>query len=759
MTLSVTLRLTPIFNRTARPTSLARSLAAALLIAGLQAAAPAAANAAEPVPVEELPVPAVPYPEDGTGHAEVVLELEISADGSVTSATPRQGREPFARAAREAALSWRFPRASRRRPAGPRQIATLIRFEEPAPVIPALGPTLIADARESDPLPTDELLDPSLLEPEEVVVLADRRSEIGGTFIPQDEARQIPGTFSDPFRVVEVLPGIAPIVSGVPYFFVRGAPPGNVGYFIDGIRVPLLFHVGVGPSVIAPGLVDRVDVIPSAYSAHFGRAAGGIIVGETMGSTGVARGEFQTRAFDSSALLELPLGESRSSLLVAGRYSYVQPILDRVAPDYALGYWDYQARLNVQLNANDVLTVFGFGAADSLESRVLDRQLLDTTFHRLDLRWDHTTARNTTRVALTGSIDRAANAEDDPIDYASELASRGLRLRVSSAQKLGSEVTLRAGGDAGMDRISTERSEAEGGPRVFPARMDLSGSAYVDAIFGATGVEVVPGVRVEAARWRGQHHLLLEPRLASRLQLWRSVAWVSQLGVAHQFPTQSVRIPGQAADPIEQDVQEAWQAAQGLEFGTSSILLGKVSAFHSWIDTSEEGVTGRNYGLELFLRREFASSVGGIVSYTLSRTATRFGNETLPSEFDRTHVLSAVLGWYLGAGVRLGLRGYYATGQRYVVACPTPDCGPGDPTAPRPYIVRGRLPSFYRADLRLEKRWDIGLTGWLAVALEWFNATLSKERTFIDWSPEAGDLVYADRDPLTLPSLGIEGGF
>ena len=34
------------------------------------------------------------------------------------------------------------------------------------------------------------------------------------------------------------MPGVTPFASGVPFFFVRGAPPGNVGYFLDGVRVP-----------------------------------------------------------------------------------------------------------------------------------------------------------------------------------------------------------------------------------------------------------------------------------------------------------------------------------------------------------------------------------------------------------------------------------------------------------------------------------------------------------------------------------------
>ena len=61
------------------------------------------------------------------------------------------------------------------------------------------------------------------------------------------EVRQVPGAFGDAFRVMEALPGVTPLVSGLPFFFVRGAPPGNNGYYIDGIRVPLLYHVGAGP--------------------------------------------------------------------------------------------------------------------------------------------------------------------------------------------------------------------------------------------------------------------------------------------------------------------------------------------------------------------------------------------------------------------------------------------------------------------------------------------------------------------------------
>jgi hypothetical protein len=42
----------------------------------------------------------------------------------------------------------------------------------------------------------------------------------------------------------------------LPFFFVRGAPPGNVGYFLDGVGIPLLYHAFLGPQVIHPALIS-----------------------------------------------------------------------------------------------------------------------------------------------------------------------------------------------------------------------------------------------------------------------------------------------------------------------------------------------------------------------------------------------------------------------------------------------------------------------------------------------------------------------
>src|SRR5262249_14388744 len=95
-----------------RPRRVARSLSVAALTALALAGAPALA---EPtiVPPRMTSSQDVAYPENAKGDAEVILAITVEKDGTVRSATAESGPEPFASAAADAALSWRFEPATR----------------------------------------------------------------------------------------------------------------------------------------------------------------------------------------------------------------------------------------------------------------------------------------------------------------------------------------------------------------------------------------------------------------------------------------------------------------------------------------------------------------------------------------------------------------------------------------------------------------------------------------------------------------------
>jgi hypothetical protein len=148
---------------------------------------------------------------------------------------------------------------------------------------------------------------------------------------------------------------------------------------------------------------------------------------------------------------------------------------------------------------------------------------------------------------------------------------------------------------------------------------------------------------------------------------------------------------------------------------------------------------GHSYGLELYLKRALTSKFGGFVSYTLSRSTRSFENRSYVATFDRTHVLNVALAYNLGRGFRAGSRVMFYTGLPGVA---TPDKPDG-----------GRLPAFFRLDLRLEKRWQLGSSAWISAVAEWLNATLSKEA--VSTRCTLAGCEAQTIGPITIPSWGV----
>src|SRR6185437_5570776 len=121
---------------------------------------------------------------------------------------------------------------------------------------------------------------------------------------------------------------------------------------------------------------------------------------------------------------------------------------------------------------------------------------------------------------------------------------------------------------------------------------------------------------------------------------------------------------------------------------------------------------GSSIGMELLLKRRLTRRLGGIISYTLSRSERILPQGIVPSAFDRTHVLNVVASYDFGRGFRGGTRIVFYTGY------------PVDPSQPS----LGRIPAFGRFDARVEKRWSIVHgRGWLSLVLEGMNVFGAKE--------------------------------
>jgi TonB family protein len=733
-----------------------KSLASSALLLVVLAAPSAAADPPRIVAPRRLDAAEVPYPDGASGDAKVVLVVVVDANGDVTDVSVREGAAPFAGAAMAGVRAWRFAAATKDGvPVAARIVAT-VTFHAPVRAAPATPPAPPPVAAKPAPAA-------GAVEAQEISVRGERE-EPSTIHIPRTESRLVAGGFGDPFKVLEALPGTAPWLSGLPYYYVRGAPPETVGYFIDGIRVPLLFHVGPGPSTIAPALVDSVDLFPAAYPAQYGRYSGAIIAGETAPPvTDHAHGEFSARIYDASAFAETPFDDGKGTVMAASRYAYTGPLISLIVPDYSLDYWDYQLRASHSLGDAGTLTLFAFGAHDELHYR--GQPTFRIEYHRVDVRYDRPIPGGNVRVAWTLNYDDSLTAvqSDTGVGSAAQKGP-GWRLRAEVDERLTADAKLRAGADIGATMFTVDSDPAIDGvqPPVGP-HTNVEGGAYADVVWRPSrAVEIVPGFRFDGYSTREQATWAPQPRLAARIGVLPRLTWVSSMGTAHQEPTEAIFVPGKVPYAVSQASQNDYQFSEGAEVQLPSSMRARISGYYSRLVAehvlgTDSTQLGQSFGMEVFLHRDFTQRLGGFISYTLGRTTSTVGGLTERATWDRTHIVSLVAGYDLGRNWRIGGRLFFESGRPYPAAC-TANCEPSTGPAAVFFQPKGDLPPFWRLDMRLEKRWEFAGGRWLAGTLECFNTLDKAEPTGDTYTPGSG-LTVTYQSPIILPTVGAEGGF
>ena len=760
------------------------------------------AHADNPVIVAPRPRDvSVVYPANAHGAAVVVLELVLRDDGTVVSVRVLAGAEPFLSAAKSAAQGFTFEPATRDGRAIGARLRVEVPFHDDSVASPPPVHLAVVDVR---PIPVPRR--PSDVED---VRVRGTRKELGGTVMTKEEVRDMPGAFGDAFRAIDMMPGVTPIVSGLPFFFIRGAPPGNTGYFVDDVRVPLLYHLALGPSVIHPSLIDRVDFYPGGLPAEYGRFTGGIINGETKGPSSRVIGEAEVRVYDAGVLGEAPFAGGKGDALVSGRYGYPGPLVSIFAPSNQVSYWDYQGRLSYRVTPRDTLTAFVFGSFDELDQR--DNlpppnstsygpfyPLFRTEFHRADLRWDHAVAGGTLRTALTFGLDNSLGGGGGGSDVEG-VQAQSIQLRTQLDRTLSKGLRFRAGADVLLyhyDYSETFVVDEVSTPVAFPSRNDVMFGGYADVVWRVhPRVEIVPGLRFDVFTSRSAGQLpssnvlslvtgnkaaaapAIDPRLSARVTVSPALAWVGTFGVTHQPPSFVLPVPGGELGSLADGLQTAVQASQGFEAklpldlelkGTFFLqrYLDVTNALATCFDVQggdfpsasciDQRSNGTAAGIEVLFKRSFSKRIAGWVSYTFSRSTTEVPNpargqpSVVPSSFDRPNVLNAVLALDCGKGWHAGARFTYYTGLPY-----TPTTSDGVPLSS---FNGARLPDVWRIDVRLEKRWRLGAHSQVAVVLEGLNVTFNKEAIGATCST-SGKCVPDYIGPIAVPSLGIEAKY
>ncbi|RJS21742.1 energy transducer TonB [Corallococcus sp. H22C18031201] len=495
-------------------------------------------------------------------------------------------------------------------------------------------------------------LEPLVINPYETVVRGDReRTEVSRVTLHDAELREVPGTMGDPFRVVMLLPGVGSMLSGVAYPVVRGSQPASTGYFLDGIRVPILFHLFLGPAVIHPDFIDAIDFYAGSPPPQYGRLMGGAIDGRlSRPHDDRVHGSAYADLINAGFFLETPLPSSRTNVSLAGRYSYTPwlialaanqfqtpPAPGRQNPKVVLDFWDYQARVEQEVGRGK-LRLFAFGSSDTFGTKAMDSfgetALQSIVFHRVDLRDRTPLGAGELEVGGTWGVDRFSVIAQQP-DSSGEvhIQQTNWAARAGYHVRLAPEVDLRVGSDVENKRAvvevldanaRSEDPEAPQGERVSePVALATFAGAFAEVVWTPSpSWTVVPGLRLDHYHLSpGFDNTALEPRLTVRHALTDTLTLKGAAGVFHQPPTTLISLPVVDVGSLILGLQQGVQLSLGAEWALWNHLeLGLDVYFNPLLRTVE---------LTPFSDEELGSV------NSLSRRASQLGDDV---DLDRNHL-------------------------------------------------------------------------------------------------------------------------
>jgi len=575
--------------------------------------------------------------------------------------------------------------------------------------------------------------------------------------ITEQELTKTPGTLGDPLRVIESLPGVSSVAWPAPIYAVRGSNPGNTGFFLDGVRMPTLFHMALGPSVIHPYFLGGLDFYPGGYPARFGRFAAGVVSASTRAAEADAiHTSVDARLFDAGGMMSAPI--AGGTVAVAARYSYTGELISRFSTNLRLRYWDYQLRADRQVGPLQ-LTLLVFGSGDDfVPTSGAKAQELQLGFHRVSLRAGVPLGGGWLQGSVALGIDhsRAPVADTYPI----VIDAKSVAPRLSYGRSFGpAELAVGFDGDIGRyEPVYIGPVINDDGWDLAQRRTATLLAGYASlTIHGGDRLTLAPEVRYDSYRVSGATAHDLAPRLAARLALTDRFAVRLAGGHFTQLPSLPLQVPGADAFGLRLlGLQTAWQGSLGVETsvipGAELTVTGYLQHYQltelrdptlTSLKTVGSQLLARRealaYGLEVMLRRPLTNRLYGWISYTLSTSLRSYGGGVVgPSDWDQRHVLNAVAGYRVGRNT-LGARVHVNTG--------------------RPIILNDgarRLPTFYQLDLRADHLIYYDRVT-LNIYAELVNAT-------------ATDNVYGYQQPpnqpvqpssyrIVLPSIGLRGEF
>lgn len=573
---------------------------------------------------------------------------------------------------------------------------------------------------------TNELMEPlhiqlvpAAIALEEVVVTVEETDEVKARLSPLvsnvpvsvTTLRKMPslGGEMDVLRAIQTIPGVKSSSDISSALYVRGGSPDQTLILVDHNPVFNPSHLFGLFSTFNADAVKHLELKKGGFPAYYGGRSGSVL--EVITNDG-NRKEFEGGAsislISARAQIEGPLPNKRGSYSIAGRRTYMEPLIEAMRnadedldlPDYY--FYDGNGKINLDLTGRTTLTVAGYWGNDNLE---LDTGDSDDRFN-IDLYWGNRTFSSRLRHALSRNL--FISAVGSWSRYHSEFIIKNEDLLLvefynsfvdhtfkTDLEFLGHENHRFKTGLWGRRYYVHFDQKTEDNPDIVKVKEDTYNYSYyvqdnwrVHPMF-----EIQPGVR--AYFHHAGDHFIVDPRLAmvfhygprTRFKLagGRYSQFINIITFGEGLNVFDVWLPvDDSIDPSYSDqvvLGFEMDPREELEFTAEAYYtdMNNVTQFDYLATESDDAADafvigdGYAYGLEFMLRKK-EGRLSGWIGYSLSWTKRRFpdsnvnqGNSYYP-KWDRRHDFLVVGAYALSKRWDVSGTWRYNTGQGFTQA-------------------------------------------------------------------------------------------
>lgn len=533
-----------------------------------------------------------------------------------------------------------------------------------------------------------------------------RQISVSKVNIPVKQIKEIRiGGESDVMRSLQMLPGVlasSQISSGL---YIRGGSPDQNLILLDGSTVYNPSHLFGFISTFNSDAIKDVELIKGGYPAEFGGRMSAVLnITQKDGNTEEIEGGAALGLISSKLSLQGPIGNG--SWFIGGRRTYFDLIKGMLGddpenpiPDF--GFWDVNAKISQDIDANNKIFASGFLSRDDFDYTAAGIGFnMYTSNSSGSVRWNSILSDNLFLMLNFTSSNYTSGFEQDISGYKIKVQNKITDYNAKGALEwfAGDNLTFKTGFEiihylfSYESDFSGEDKKAEEGTNQGGV-MNIKPKDWTYSIFGQANYlftdELSLQVGFRGNYWKISNIYSLDPRIAVRWQATDKIALKASGGVFHQYlrlaglenfslfdtwlPTDSTVNPSRAYhlilsletkpfDDFDFNFDVYYKKLQNISELNQGNLEGST--------VSDVFFTGKGsaYGGEIFLQKRAGKFVGWI-GYALGWVEAEFdsinGGSKFRPKYDRRHDLKIVAQYELDESWDFGMQFVFQSGQSY----------------------------------------------------------------------------------------------